>query len=129
MESSSNYTLLLVDDNKDFAKLISKLLEKSGYHVTTRNSGTDAKEYLHKNDCEMVITDMYMKDGNGIDLLDWINHFKSQCKVILMSGILNEERLAEIHHYEKKLGQFKTISKPFEISELVALIEKSRQQE
>ena len=117
-------SLLLVDDNRSFISLLSKLLEKEGYAVNTCYSGKEARLVIGKSKFDIVVSDMYMNDGNGIELLTWLHDTHSTSKIILMSGVMDQDRLKDITLFKQKLGDFQTITKPFKVDELIALINK-----
>src|SRR5262249_25098985 len=64
--------ILIVDDHKDNAELLQRLLRAKGYRADCAYSGTDALTYLQSTqpaDTELVILDDMMPDPSGLDLL------------------------------------------------------------
>ena len=62
--------ILVVDDEQDILELMSKMLTKDGYDVITADSGHKAERILRGNEkIEIVLSDIKMPDGNGMELL------------------------------------------------------------
>src|SRR5688572_31645584 len=78
--------LLVVDDNEDMRQTMKRLLERLGYEVEVAANGARALEIQHKVAADVLITDIFMPDTDG---LETINHFKASfphVKIIAMSG-------------------------------------------
>jgi CheY-like chemotaxis protein len=65
-------SILLVDDNPDFLDLLSSLLDLSGLHVETADSGTQALRILNSSRPDLIVLDVQMPDMNGQEVLDHI---------------------------------------------------------
>lgn len=61
--------ILVVDDDRINRKILSGLLEKSGYPVTATADLGDFRKHLHERDWKAVIIDIMLPDGNGLDVL------------------------------------------------------------
>ncbi len=58
--------VLVVDDDVDFVKVVSKVLQKAGHEVTSARNGEQALEMMHKKVPDLVLLDMmmsYILDG------------------------------------------------------------------
>src|SRR5688572_26225145 len=78
--------LLVVDDNEDMRQTMKRLLERLGYEVEIAANGARALEMQHKVAADVLITDIFMPDTDG---LETINHFRTtfpNVKIIAMSG-------------------------------------------
>jgi CheY-like chemotaxis protein len=93
--------ILLVDDEPMILKLGQRMLERQGYTVESRASGTDALECF-KQDPErfdLVVTDMTMPGVRGDKLAEEVMAFRRDIPVILCTGYskhISEERAAEL---------------------------------
>ncbi len=65
-------SVLLVDDDRDLLDIFSFDLEEAGFVVSQAQSGNIAWDLLSKSNYELIISDLYMPDGNGLDLLSRI---------------------------------------------------------
>lgn len=78
--------ILIVDDNSDILKLVSKMVARLGYHPIVAEDGADALSYLTKTHCDLVITDYDMPFIDGYQLADQIKERHFGTKVIIMTG-------------------------------------------
>jgi len=78
--------ILLVDDEPEIRDLIKGILESDGYQIDEAVSGKSGWEAFQANQYQMVITDVKMPDGDGIELLKKIKDFKESTPVIIMTG-------------------------------------------
>jgi DNA-binding response OmpR family regulator len=93
------HTILLVDDDPLFIKLISPILSKEGYALLTAPDAEDAQLILnkHANVISVVLLDWEMPGMNGIDLLKWIRQQGEfeDIQVIMQTGRDNPEHIKE----------------------------------
>jgi len=66
MLGSTNYSVLMVDDNAAMREAIARSLTRRGCSVTTAVSGVDALEALRKQPFDVVITDLNMPERGGL---------------------------------------------------------------
>ncbi|HMB70703.1 MAG TPA: sigma-54 dependent transcriptional regulator [bacterium] len=78
--------ILVVDDEEGLRRLLSILLTKEGYDVTTASSAPQALEKFEKEVFDAVITDIKMPGMSGIELLKAIRASDSQVPVIVMTA-------------------------------------------
>jgi two-component system chemotaxis response regulator CheY len=78
--------ILIVDDNPDIRKLVSKMATCLGYRPTLAEDGVDALYYLTKGHYDLVITDYDMPFIDGYQLADQIKEKHFGTKVIIMTG-------------------------------------------
>ena len=111
--------ILLVDDEPDLCHLLSWEFEDVGMIVTKSNSATDAIKNLKKNQFDIVLSDVKMPDGDGIELLEFIYKEKITLKAIyLMTGYSDYpvKNLIDI-------GLTKLFKKPLEVEEFLSDVE------
>ena len=65
--------VMVVDDEADIRDLMEMTLMKMGLSVETAVGVTDAKAKLDDNDYSLVLTDMRMPDGSGIEVVQYID--------------------------------------------------------
>lgn len=114
--------ILVVDDEQEIVKLISRLLEKKGHHVLTATNGQLALEVLRREPVDLLITDIIMPEKEGIEVIFELKKEKPECKIIAMSGggyVNPTDYLATA----EELGVQATFSKPFNGKELTEKVE------
>ncbi|GJQ59893.1 MAG: sigma-54-dependent Fis family transcriptional regulator [Candidatus Scalindua sp. AMX11] len=112
--------LLVVEDDLSMREFLSDLLS-SDYNVDCSVHGGDAKKKLLDKAYELVITDVIMPEVSGIEVL---KHVKEQCPgtaVIVITGHSTIQQAVEL----VKLGADDYFSKPFNIDDLLLVIEKT----
>ena len=107
--------ILLVDDDQEWAALVTDVLVAEGYTVETAADGLDALERLPSYDPFLVVTDIQMPRMNGRQLLEKLVAYDERLPVIIMSG----ERLRVDAHLDRA---FRVIEKLNAGRELMAAI-------
>ncbi|MDQ7824478.1 MAG: response regulator [Candidatus Eremiobacteraeota bacterium] len=117
--------LLLVDDEKDFARSLKLYLEMENYEVDMVNSGSEALVKAENNSYHLVISDILMPEMDGYELRKKLRTIPGTKKVpiiLLTAKEADVESLKEIHD-----GATSFIMKPFEhtllLDEIKNLIE------
>lgn len=115
------YTILLVDDNKDFCNFMSEYLSDE-YAIRTAYNGAEALNVLKKDDINIVISDIMMPVMNGTELCQQIktNMQWSHIPVILLTARMAEEYKNE--GFEQGADDY--IVKPFDFNLLKLRIRK-----
>lgn len=109
--------VLMVDDHIDTGRAMKALLEPLGYQVTTAHSLTSALEAARAEDFDILISDIGLPDGTGIELM---NHLRTKMAIkgIALSGFGMEEDIAK----SKAAGFAEHFTKPIEFSLLETAI-------
>lgn len=80
-------SILVVDDEPDILELFQFEFESAGFEVHTAGSVTAATEILSKIDVEIVLSDVRMPGGSGLELLEWVRTNKPPATIVmLMTG-------------------------------------------
>lgn len=122
MITDNSMRIMVVDDAKSIRELISLVLRKEGFDVTESWNGKDALNKLNEMDVDMLITDLYMPEMNGMQLVERLRS-SSQLKsmpVIMVSS----ENHESIINKAKQIGVNEWLVKPFIISELMGFVRK-----
>ncbi len=112
--------LLVVDDDTDLLGLITRQLTGAGHQVETADNVEQAEILLCGGDFDLLLTDLEMPDGTGIDLLKSAREADPSLVVILLTGHATVDTAVEA----MKLGAFDYLRKPFPVQELLVVIEK-----
>src|SRR5581483_5545766 len=118
MESQG--AILVVDDDAEMRELVRDVLAERGHHVTTAGGGREALQRLAEEDYAAVLTDLRMKEMQGIELLGEIRRLYPDTGVILMTAFGSIETAVEA----MKHGASDYLVKPVKTDELVRVVER-----
>jgi len=113
--------ILVVDDEKSMREFLEIMLSQEGYDVTLAESGNKACQILDKHGFDLVITDIRMKDVDGIDVLKKSKAVQPGTRVVLISAFATAETAVEA----MKEGAYDYIPKPFKVNEFKAIVEEA----
>ena len=116
----SKADVLVVDDQDSIRHFVSHALEDEGYQVRTSASVREAREALEARMPDIVLLDLKLPDGTGLDLLREIKRIQPEVVVILMTAFGELETAVEA----MSGGAFWFVKKPFQNQELLALVER-----
>ena len=120
-ENNSTSKILIVDDDYTILSVLRKILERAAYTVFEASNGAEALKVLKEKKVNLVISDVYMPELSGIDLLAEIKKFKSAIPVILVTGKASVEAAVEC----MKIGALDYISKPLSLSKIEETVAKA----
>jgi DNA-binding NtrC family response regulator len=110
--------LLLVEDDPALQFTIQTALEAQGYAVDACSTTVEAIERLDGGAYPIVITDIYIDERTGIDVLNAAKRNDPRCAVILMTGRGTVETVMEA----TRGGAFDYIAKPFELDTMLGAV-------
>ncbi|MCU1237750.1 MAG: two component, sigma54 specific, transcriptional regulator, Fis family [Candidatus Solibacter sp.] len=110
--------LLLVEDDPALQFTIKTALEVQGYAVDAVSTTGEAIERLDDGAYPIVITDIYIDERTGIDVLNAAKRRDPRCAVILMTGRGTVETVMEA----TRGGAFDYIAKPFELDTMLGAV-------
>lgn len=114
-------SLLLVEDDPSVRSTISTFLELEGYTVEAVSSTREAMARLSSGGYPIVISDIYIDDRTGIDVLGAARAANAECAVILMSARGSMETVMAA----TRGGAFDYLAKPFELDDLLAIVRRA----
>ena len=114
--------ILLVEDDGLYAKILSYILENSGFIVECTDNGADALKMIGAKKYDLIITDLLMPQTSGLELLSLIrtNNNCSDAKVIVLSMLNNEYYWAE----SLSRGADEYLRKPVKAKDLVQAVKR-----
>ena len=118
---SSRPNLLIVDDETSLLDFLSLLFQSESYEVETARSVEEARKCLDRGNYDLVLCDILMPDGNGLDLLKEIKANGNHTAVIMMTAYTSTKSAIEA----MKLGAADYVSKPFDVDELKIVAQKA----
>lgn len=117
-------SILIVDDEKSVAQLLSVYLEKLSCNITHAASVSEANDIAESKDhFDLLILDVYLPGGNGLKLLQKLrkNSHLAQTPVVVISGHLPSAQMKEI---ETKFDNVKALQKPFKMKDFQEAVQK-----
>jgi len=110
--------ILVVDDEQSMRELLAIMLKKDGYEVVTAESRAVAAGVLGQGPVDMVITDVKLPDGDGIEILRHVKAASPETVVIVMTAFGSTETAVAA----LKLGAHDYLLKPFDVDELKIVV-------
>lgn len=112
--------ILLVDDDVGLLEVLQEGLVNCNFDVMTAYSGNEAMNILNAGTFDLLITDMYMTDGGGQQLVVWCKENNPKIKILGISGEGLDHVISALDIVEDQ--GYPTMVKPFKIAELVDVI-------
>jgi two-component system nitrogen regulation response regulator GlnG len=117
-------TILVADDDRAIRTVLSQALGRLGHEVRTTGHAATLWRWIETGEGDLVITDVIMPDENGLDLVPRIRKVRPSLRVIVMSA--QNTLLTAVKAAER--GAFEYLPKPFDLRELVGLVERALSQ-
>jgi two-component system, NtrC family, response regulator AtoC len=119
-----NLPILLVDDEVNMRRIMEAMLQREGFETVSAEDGGKALDFLQSTRVQAVITDLKMPGIDGMTLLRECNMHYPDIPVIMVTAHGTIETAVEA----MKIGAFDYITKPFDISEIRAALQKATAQ-
>ncbi|MBM3800798.1 MAG: response regulator [Acidimicrobiia bacterium] len=115
----STKTILVVDDEKDIARMIRRQLERAGYRVRLAHSGEEAVAQAVKHRPDLISMDIQMPGMNGIEVIENLraNPKTADLPIVVVSVAQDEEQLS-------KLGVTDILDKPIDEDSFLQVVER-----
>lgn len=110
--------LLIVDDETDIREFAKSFFKKRGLEVATASGGREALAAVEKDNPDLILLDITMEDMTGVEVLKTLREKKNDVKVIMVTGIENEETVNEANSW----GIRGYIHKPLILEELEQIV-------
>ncbi|HKX06700.1 MAG TPA: response regulator [Stellaceae bacterium] len=117
-------TILIVDDDGAIRDSMRIVLEQKNHEVVLAENGDAAVRCYASARPDVVITDLLLPAKDGIEIVREIRRIDPKARVIAMSGG-GESAEARLLTLTKEFGALETLSKPFRVAQLVAVIERT----
>ena len=116
--------LLIADDSADTRHSLQILLERAGYEVDVASNGRRALEQQRSRPSDVLITDIFMPDMDGLEAIRRFRHEFPRVKIIAMSGgagiRVKSETYLETAGF---VGADALLAKPFELKVLLQALQ------
>jgi two-component system, NtrC family, response regulator PilR len=110
--------VLVVDDEPDLLELVSLTLGRMSLRTRTASDLSSARRLLKAERFDLCLTDMRLPDGDGLDLVAWIQEHRASVPVAVITAHGNVESAVRA----LKLGAFDFVSKPLDLAVLRKLV-------
>ncbi len=110
---------LVIDDEPDICELLTLTLGRMDVRTESAADVTSAKALLGKHDFDICLTDMRLPDGDGLELVEWMQTNAPGVPVAVITAHGNVETAV----HALKLGAFDFITKPLDLGNLRNIVE------
>lgn len=117
-------TVIVADDDRSLRTVLSQALTRAGCRVRTTGTVSTLFRWVEEGEGDVVVSDVMMPDGDALEILPTIRKKRPDLPVIVMSAqntVMTAIRASEA-------GAFDYVPKPFDLSALLALVNKALQQ-
>lgn len=114
--------ILVVDDDKDFAKSMAMLLRSKGYDVEVAHSGEEAVDKFSEQDFDITFMDVRMPGKSGVESFLELRKLQPAAQVMMMTAYTVEQILDQAIG----AGALGIMNKPLDIDQVVKTIEAAR---
>src|SRR5262245_36342268 len=114
-------TILVVDDEPEVLVTLRQVLAQAGHSVLIARSAVEAVRAGCAHRPDILLIDMQMEGGSGLDVLPHLQHAVPLAPVILMTGHGSADSAIEA----MRRGAFEYLVKPLDVTQLLALIDKA----
>ena len=106
--------VLVVDDERSMRDLLAIMLHQEGHEVVLAEGGAQAIDALKRQTCDLVITDLRMREVDGLAVLRAAKEHSPETVVLVITAFASTETAVEA----MKLGAYDYITKPFKMDEI-----------
>ncbi|MEC4891351.1 MAG: sigma-54 dependent transcriptional regulator [Nitrospira sp.] len=110
--------ILVVDDEQSLREVLSIMLKRAGYAVTSVADGEEAIEQLQKEIFDLVITDLRMPKVDGMEVLRAVKSASPETVVLIITAFATADSAVEA----MKQGAYDYLTKPFQVDEVQMII-------
>ena len=114
-------TVLIVEDDRVYARATTNWLVKNGINARYVLSVDNAKEFLGNHDVDLVLSDFRFDNGNGMELLEWMNTHGYRIPFLIMTGYGDIPGAVEA----VKKGVVDYLPKPVQTEKVLGIIRKA----
>lgn len=113
--------ILVVDDDDSGREALTLLLRSAGYDVASAATGLGAIEMIDRDRYQVVVSDLFLPDKSGLDILQHVQKFSPTTEVIVVTGYASAQTAVKA----MKEGAFDYITKPIDFDELKIVVAKA----
>jgi len=112
-------TILVADDDKAIRTVVTQALGRAGYEVRATSNAATLWTWVSEGEGDLVVTDVVMPDGDGLELLPRIKQIRPELPVVVVSA--RNTLLTAVTATQK--GAYEYLPKPFDINVLTSVVD------
>ncbi len=120
-ENQANGSVLVLDDERNIVTVLKAILEKRNFQVDGFTDPREALDALRKGPYDAAVTDLYMPDIDGMAFLEEVKRLYPGLPVVMITAFGTVDSAVDAI----KRGAFDYVTKPFEQSEIVSVVQKA----
>lgn len=120
-------TVMVIDDDLATLEMIGTVLSEAGYRTVLLPTSEDIPNKVTKEKPDLILLDILIEPKHGMEVLESLSEMKDMPPVILISAAVRGVR--EMHIIAKGLGCYDFIEKPFDVDDLLAIVEGALEKE
>jgi CheY-like chemotaxis protein len=114
------FRILVIDDSLSALQVTEMILAEAGYEVRTCSEGKRALELLEEEAFDLVITDIYMPDLDGLEVIQLEHRTRPNVPIVAVSGMTGARNMLKVARH---MGACQTVQKPFSKAGLIEAVE------
>jgi DNA-binding NtrC family response regulator len=114
--------ILVIDDNTSMREAVCEMLQQAGYEPVPVENGRFAAQIHRSDPVDLIITDLFMPDTDGLEIIYQFRHEFPDVKIIAVSGG-GSRGLVELLSVAKKMGAQRALMKPFAWEDLLSAVQ------
>lgn len=116
--------ILVIDDEPDVRAALRRILARHGHHVMEAANGAEAKEIVEGEEIDLVFTDIFMPEMDGIEFVLWVVECFPDCPVVAMSGG-GAMPMGHALDDARALGALEVVEKPLDPARIRGIVEEA----
>jgi two-component system response regulator HydG len=117
--------VLVIDDEPTVAEAVADTLERIGCHCRTATSGHEGLEMIREGDVDLVLTDLVLGDGGGIEIVEETKRFWPDVEVLVFTGHSSVTTAVEA----MQKGALAYLEKPLDVNVLRTQVQKAAEKQ
>jgi two-component system phosphate regulon response regulator PhoB len=109
--------ILIIEDEPDIRKTLEYNISREGYEVTSASSLSEARQSLELSSFSLLLLDLMLPDGSGLDLVRELKQDKSKSSMPVIILTAKDDEVDKVVGFE--LGADDYVTKPFSVRELI----------
>jgi CheY-like chemotaxis protein len=113
--------ILIVDDNPDQRTMLKLFLEMEGFEIALAGNGDEALAALDAQGFDVVVTDLFMPDKDGIETIAEVKKRSPQTRIVALSGWVSQKG-SDYLSVAREIGADAALRKSADPQELVTIL-------